>query len=189
MAVPVVLLQGHGCRKCTGTLPKTHQTFLEDLAKVNKTVKIITEFENTTTHIIAKCTVCEHIWEVTPKNLLKGHGCPCCRKPGFKSDKDAFFYVYKFGEFYGFGITNKIKSRSRQHSKTFEEAGIEAELVRTVTGCGNAIINLESHLKRTLPIINTGIDGFKTEAVRQSDGHLLFKELEAFTNSQIDNQF
>lgn len=69
------LLRGYGCPKCSNTIRKTTQQFRAELKKVNPTVEITGKYVNAQTRIKAKCKVCGHEWNVTPRILLKKHIC------------------------------------------------------------------------------------------------------------------
>lgn len=86
------LLQGNSCSHCsaisgskknsgkTGT--KTHQQFINDLASVDDSIKIIGTYQNTHCNIECECSRCGHHWNAKPYSLLQGHGCPRCAKSG-----------------------------------------------------------------------------------------------------------
>lgn len=75
---PNGLLNGHGCPKCGGTVKLTHEEFINRLQQVNSDIEILRTYKNNKTKIKCKCKVCGHEWEVIPKSLLNGHGCPKC---------------------------------------------------------------------------------------------------------------
>ena len=61
----------------------THEEFMEKFKKQNKhakNIEILGTYINNETKIGCKCKVCEHEWKSTPKNLLRGAGCPKCGK-------------------------------------------------------------------------------------------------------------
>lgn len=77
------LLYGHGCRKCytmsVGLRSrKTHEQFVEELAKLNLPVKLIGKYDGCESSIAVKCTNCGHEWNSTPTRLLHGKACPKC---------------------------------------------------------------------------------------------------------------
>jgi len=79
----------------------------------------------------------------------------------------ATFYVYESDRFVGFGITRNIKQRNKTHIKSCRKAGIDIKLIKTYESDGAFIKELEKEIKSIFAdkIINTGIDGFKTEAI------------------------
>ncbi|EGT4138502.1 hypothetical protein EQZ09_11950 [Clostridium perfringens] len=79
---PSKLLNGRGCPICGGTIKKTHDEFVRDVKeKYGDEYKILGNYINNNTKILVKhnSNKCNfHEWKVTPKNLLKNHGCPVC---------------------------------------------------------------------------------------------------------------
>lgn len=120
----------------------------------------------------------------SPASHLSGRGCPKCSKYGFDQSKPSELYVYKFTAYYGFGITNNFDGRHKDHALTFSRLGVNADLVKTYKGSGEEIYKLESLLKTTLPIVNTNIPGFKTEAIEEHNGLLLFRTIDDFFKQQ-----
>ncbi len=57
---------------------KTHEQFLESLARKNVEVEVLEKYVNSATAICCKCKRCGHIWNIRPNNLLSGYGCPVC---------------------------------------------------------------------------------------------------------------
>lgn len=58
---------------------KTHNQFIHELKAVNPNIEVLGQYKNSATHIECKCTACANIWNPTPNDLLRGHGCPKCR--------------------------------------------------------------------------------------------------------------
>lgn len=101
---------------------------------------------------------------------IYGAGCPKCFPGGFDASRPGYFYVYKItrgnDSFAGFGITGSISFRDMQHQESFRKAGATGVLVfKRKFSDGGFCVDLERQIKHTLPIVNTGIDGFKQEAV------------------------
>lgn len=63
-----------------GAKRKTHEQYVEEVAKINKKIAVIETYVNWETHILHKCLVeeCGYEWRVTPNNILQGGGCPKC---------------------------------------------------------------------------------------------------------------
>lgn len=75
------LLQGSGCPKCAGNILKTQEQFLEEFKKVhNGEIECLGEYINKRTKLSFKHIVCEHIWEASPENILRGTDCPKCAR-------------------------------------------------------------------------------------------------------------
>ena len=81
---PSSLLQGRGCPKCgklsvAQQLAKTHKQFIQELYKINPDIEVLGTYVNTHTKIKCKCRIDGYEWEVIPKSLLRGRGCPKCK--------------------------------------------------------------------------------------------------------------
>lgn len=61
-----------------GYIKKTNEEFIEELFLINDKITPLDEYAGCLTKIRCKCKICNHIWSVTPNNLLRGHGCPIC---------------------------------------------------------------------------------------------------------------
>ena len=75
---PSNLLKGKGCQRCAGNIKKTNEQFIEELKIKQPNIETLESYENSTTEIQCRCKICNYIWKATPKNLLKGKGCPSC---------------------------------------------------------------------------------------------------------------
>lgn len=178
---PNSLVSGSGCPKCGERKNlKTNETFLSEMSQINKSIQILSPYVRSDQPLKVRCDVDGYEWSSTPGSLLSGIGCPRCARYGYDPSKPAELYVYHFQNYLGFGITNVPKVRHRKHNTTFRKLGIVGILTKTVNSDGKSIQSLESHLKRNLPIVNTGIEGFKTEAILYEDRELLFKAIEEF---------
>lgn len=162
-----LLVAKSGCPKCSGKLQKTHAEFLKDIEGLP--IKVLGEYSTSKRPIKVACLVCHHIWSPTPNNLLRGSGCPCCNKSGFKLNELATFYVYELGVLTGFGITNDLWGRDRTHRRTFKMHETDGRLVATFVGMGHAVKALEGDVKSKFKVINSGMDGFKRECVARKD--------------------
>lgn len=82
------LLSGKGCPHCSAIeaaqkrknklASKTTEQFCQEVKCINPMIKIIGEYINNKTKILAECSVCGEQWEVVPASILNGHGCPKC---------------------------------------------------------------------------------------------------------------
>ena len=82
-ATPHNLLNGNGCPKCSGNAKLTHEEFMKKFYEKNKNaenIEILGEYVNSSTKIKCRCRKDGHEWEVKPNDLLKGYGCPKCKK-------------------------------------------------------------------------------------------------------------
>ena len=75
---PIWILSGCGCKKCMGTLRRNVDEYIEDLRQVNPGIELIGEFVNTSTNALHRCNMHNYIWNVNPRCLLNGMGCPIC---------------------------------------------------------------------------------------------------------------
>jgi len=89
---------------------------------------------------------------------------------GFKTNKKATLYFIKIGEnTLGYGISNNFKTRLTQHKRTFNENGVEFEVLHTVAfEDGQVCLDAERLLKNNLPHNGCTLKGFKTEATAMS---------------------
>lgn len=174
------LIQGQGCPKCGKNARKTTDDFVLEMSELHQDIEVLGDYLGDGRKILLRCKKDGLEWEATPSHLLQGKGCPSCAKTGFDPSKTAWFYVYAFQKYLGFGITNSPRTRQYQHRTTFEKSNIEFKLLYNLCHSGGDIKQLESHLKKTLPIVNTGVDGFKTEAILHTDGELLYAEINKF---------
>ena len=79
LASPSTLRVGIGCPSCAGTLKKTHDVFVHQLAQVNPGITVLGEYRNNRTKILVRCDRCHHEWSQTPHNLLDARSrCPRC---------------------------------------------------------------------------------------------------------------
>ena len=85
---------------------------------------------NCGTRIASICKICGHIWEATPNNLLRGHGCPSCHYNKLKkSDTDFKSYNIEnikndiLNKFSNLTIVNEIKNLSSDASCECKKCG------------------------------------------------------------------
>ena len=75
---PSKLLRGQKCPRENGMIPKTTDTFKEELKVINPDIEVLGEYISSKTAIKVKCDKCGYQWETAPSTLLAGHGCPRC---------------------------------------------------------------------------------------------------------------
>lgn len=80
---PTNLKRGSIHRECSYILRGknkriTYGKFIENLKNINENIEVIGLYQKAIIPIKVKCKVCGNIWEATPNNLLRGHGCPNC---------------------------------------------------------------------------------------------------------------
>lgn len=57
---------------------KSHEEFIAQLFQVNPSIIPLGTYINAQSHILCRCTICNHQWQALPGNLLKGEGCQQC---------------------------------------------------------------------------------------------------------------
>ena len=57
---------------------KTHEQFIEEMKLKNPSIDILSKYVKNDEKIKCKCLIDGHIWEVVPRNLITGNGCPKC---------------------------------------------------------------------------------------------------------------
>lgn len=113
-------------------------------------------------------------FEQLANDHMKGIGCRDCAKFGFSTDMPATFYVYRIkssvGDYIGFGITNSMTTRHKQHVVTFKNNAVKWELLKTIEfHCGGDALALETMVKRNMNCVNAELEGFRTEALSVND--------------------
>lgn len=73
------------CRKCSMEMTcearrMSTGEFRARVAKSNPTIDVIGEYTGHGNKIECRCTVCEHVWNAWPQNILRGHGCDVCAR-------------------------------------------------------------------------------------------------------------
>ena len=117
------LLHNRGCPVCSRkkvalSSRKNNKTFISELHTINNTILPLEEYKTSNKKISVKCTVCNYTWDVTPKSLLQGNGCPKCAR-----------------------IQN---AKSRE--KAIEQYSLTGELICTFDNCKEASKNTNSSL-------------------------------------------
>ena len=82
---PIKLLIGRGCPKCakkrtTSKLKKTTEEFIEELSEIDSSISVCSDYRNARTYVKCRCKKCGNEWNALPTNLLRGSGCPQCRR-------------------------------------------------------------------------------------------------------------
>ena len=77
-SMPTHILNSKGCPKCAGTMKKTHEEYVIEVASINPDIEVIEKYINSKTSILHRCKIDGHQWYALPLNILKGRGCPQC---------------------------------------------------------------------------------------------------------------
>lgn len=83
MAYPNNVLKGKGCKKCfdkknADNLKKSHDVYVGQVNNINDNIVVLGEYVNSRMPILHKCKICGYEWDISPDNVLRGHGCPKC---------------------------------------------------------------------------------------------------------------
>lgn len=84
-AYPCSILKGYGCIECKKEKMSiankhTHEQYITQVQKINPNIKVIDKYIDSHTHILHQCIIDGYKWNVTPTNILSGHGCPKCNE-------------------------------------------------------------------------------------------------------------
>lgn len=83
--IPYSILNGCGCVRCgmekVGDINrKSHDQYVKELSKINSNIIVIDKYINSNTPILHQCLIDGYKWNVSPGNILSGHGCPRCNE-------------------------------------------------------------------------------------------------------------
>ena len=82
-STPRNILVGSGCRHCwKKSITKTNTDFTKQIK--DRPLNALETYKGVWEKIKFRCRVCGHKWDVTPANILSGHGCPECAVGGVK---------------------------------------------------------------------------------------------------------
>lgn len=161
------VIAGSGCSKCSNLAKLTEDEAIERIK--GRSLKMV-EYSGLVGKVRSKfkCTICNHIWDSTFNNIVKGRGCPVCAKTGFNPTKPAWMYRLLLdtpsGTCYGFGITNDIKGRMNKHRRVLKGM-LDQEYTPVYFDSGLDALSLESEWKKSPHIVDIGVEGFRTECV------------------------
>lgn len=79
-AKPNNILSGKGCPKCSGTIQKTHEEYIEEILLNGFNVEVLERYINAKTPILHRCKFHNIEWKICPSNILQGKGCSECLK-------------------------------------------------------------------------------------------------------------
>ena len=107
-------LNGAGCIKCSGTLKKTNNEFIDELYKIyGDTIDYSScNYINRMTNVIIKCPIHNITFTKLPSILLNGSGCPECSRGYHILNNDIFIKkaIEKHGNIYDYSKVNYVKS-------------------------------------------------------------------------------
>lgn len=104
--IPVTLLSGHGCPSCGNAAKKTIEQYKKDLLEEhNGNIEIIGPYESNNKKTLHRCNTCSHEWDVRPRIILSGKGCPVCSES--KGEKLIRNLLESMGVSFGSEVTFK----------------------------------------------------------------------------------
>ena len=108
--IPNNVLRGAGCPACAGKATPT-QTEYKDRVEIihGGKISVIGLYETGNTHTEHKCNVCDWTWNVIPKSILRGNGCPNCVSKRPLTQDEYKDRVYKKHEG-GISVIGKFKT-------------------------------------------------------------------------------
>lgn len=159
-----------GCPKCANSIKLTLEDCKEKLK--GRPLDILEYSGKSSTHSKFRCHKCSNIWSAKYNNVSQGQNCPSCAKSGFKSNKPAYVYIFLldtvYGDCYGFGISNNLKSRLRAHYKNLKNC-IKKEYEPKYFEEGKLAQEVEKAWKMSPHLVDIGITGFRTECVKVNE--------------------
>ena len=76
---PDVLYKTRQCKKCGEFYQQHRDSFLEKFAQKHPSVKLLSEYVNSTTKVLCRCNICGFEWKAVPNRLVIGKsGCRRC---------------------------------------------------------------------------------------------------------------
>jgi hypothetical protein len=165
---------GGGCFKCTEKANKQikHIQTVHKFKVFCKSIESLDfsdfEYKSCYENSSVSCKVCKKTSLIQPTELWSGKRCSFCSNSGFNKNIPSILYIVEFaiGETLvtGFGITKNIVSRMRTHSRYLSALNSTVNKMKLFNLLGEKTLFVETNMKRLLPIYNTGVEGFKTEA-------------------------
>lgn len=80
MAIPNNILRGKGCPKCAGNIKITHDEYVARVYEINNNIEVAGQYINYNKPVLHRCKIDGNEWTAIPNNILKGKGCPECKK-------------------------------------------------------------------------------------------------------------
>lgn len=155
---------GKRCPACAGVIKHTIEEVDNILNGMN--IKRLGSFFNVDTPMLCACLLCGYgltnPWHKSLNAFKRPSGCPVCASHGFKPNLPASLYVVETDTFTGFGISNECEVRLAEHSRKVKIK----KFIRFDFSEGRRAQQVEKILKKNLPIFDSGIAGFRTEATK-----------------------
>lgn len=77
---PTTILSGYGCPVCGGSMHKTHEEYVAEIAEINPNIEVVGQYINAQTKILHKCKIDGYEWSTRPLVTVRGNGCPMCQR-------------------------------------------------------------------------------------------------------------
>ena len=159
------------CPHCSSNSPLT-------LDEVNSRISargymVSGDYANAGTRTEFECSK-GHKWGALPDNILRGKGCPSCAEHGFNPTHPSYFYtvhiISKEVDYVGFGITRDIDTRYANHVREIKRKSFYPRLLDLfLFDSGHDAKALEDLVKENFRTVDTGIKGFRNEAIVHED--------------------
>jgi hypothetical protein len=173
-------IEGNGCQKCCNTTKSNTEEFK------NKSIKVHgiyfdyskVDYINKDEKVIIGCPIHGEFLQEASSHL-QGNGCQKCSNHGYNNLKSGYFYIYELDnniqKGLGFGISNTLKNRHRQHLLTFKKNNTKGKLLtKFYFENGSELFKTENLIKQHKNNINFGIDGFRSECLVYSEENLQY---------------
>ena len=97
---PANILFGRCCPKCSNSIKRTHEDYINEVLSVNQNIEVLEKYINANMPILHKCKTHNIIWNAYPGWILKGSGCIGCgyEKLRMKNTKTHEQYVEELKE-------------------------------------------------------------------------------------------
>lgn len=113
---PTHIKQGKGCPQCAGTIKQTPEQYTDWLSENRPQIEALEPYVRSQDHLLHKCLVCEHQWDVVPNSIKQGKGCPKCAN----QVKDCLYWWHAGNNVFKIGVSgiNRAQQRIEEVAKT-----------------------------------------------------------------------
>ena len=174
------ILSKWGCPECNPTKQHTHETATQQLFENRgDEFKLLEKYKGS---VDAKHwfvhTPCGNEFYSSFYEVSSGSkGCIHCTPYGYKTHNDAYFYILEIKgsyNFTGYGISNVIEKRYRQHALNLEKGEFEICSQIVLKSDGQTILDLETFIKTQFNRKGvSNVEGFITESTFMDKNSLL----------------
>lgn len=75
---------------------KTHEEYMKEVSQINPNIEVLEQYKGTSIHILHKCKIHNFTWNVIPRSILQGSGCPQCKAEKIAKKNSLTDEEYKF---------------------------------------------------------------------------------------------